>query len=353
MPRVELKGLHSVRRRLADGRTATYHYAWRGGPRLEGEPGSPEFLASFAAAGKTRKRPQEGTLQGLIAEFRASADHNRLSASSKRAYAAYIKLIEAEFGDMPIEGLSDPRARGDFKVWRDGMAATPRKADYAWTVLARILSVAKDRGRIAVNPCERGGRLYEADRADLVWTEERLVALFGVASPEVTAVVVAGLWTGQRQGDLLRLAWSAHDGRVIRLRQSKTGRRVTIPVGAPLAAVIAAAPKRGPVMFTSSEGTPWTSDGFRSSFRRACELAGVRGVTFNDLRGTAVTRLAVAGCTEAEIAAITGHSLRDVASILDRHYLSRDVALAENAIRKLERNERKAKRGRHPTARED
>jgi hypothetical protein len=46
------------------------------------------------------------------------------------------------------------------------------------------------------------------------------------------------------------------------------------------------------------------------------------GVTFNDLRGTAVTRLALVGCTEAEIASITGHSLRDVRSILDAHYLT-------------------------------
>jgi hypothetical protein len=55
------------------------------------------------------------------------------------------------------------------------------------------------------------------------------------------------------------------------------------------------------------------------------------------LRGTAVTRLAIAGCSEAEIAAITGHSLRDVHSILDGHYLARDPALGESAIRKLER----------------
>ena len=69
---------------------------------------------------------------------------------------------------------------------------------------------------------------------------------------------------------------------------------------------------------------------------RACKRVGVVGLTFHDLRGTAVTRLAIAGCTEAEIATITAHSLRDVRSILDAHYLHRDPALAENAIRKLE-----------------
>jgi hypothetical protein len=47
--------------------------------------------------------------------------------------------------------------------------------------------------------------------------------------------------------------------------------------------------------------------------------------------------LAIAGCTEAEIATVTGHSLRSVRAILDTHYLARDPALGESAIRKLER----------------
>lgn len=59
-------------------------------------------------------------------------------------------------------------------------------------------------------------------------------------------------------------------------------------------------------------------------------------LTFHDLRGAAVTRLALAGCSEAEIATITGHSMKDVGSILDAHYLHRDSRLAESAIPKLE-----------------
>jgi hypothetical protein len=50
-----------------------------------------------------------------------------------------------------------------------------------------------------------------------------------------------------------------------------------------------------------------------------------------------VTRLAIAGCTEAEIATITGHSLRSVRAILDTHYLHRDQALGDSAITKLDR----------------
>ncbi len=152
------------------------------------------------------------------------------------------------------------------------------------------------------------------------------------------------LRTGQREGDRLKLTWSAYDGTHFRLRQSKTGARVSIKVGAPLKAVLDATPKRSPVILLSTDNKPWTEDGFRRSWRKACKKAGIVGVTFNDLRGMAVARLAIAGCTEAEIAAITGHSLRDVRSILDEHYLHRDPALADAAIRKLEARTKSPKR---------
>jgi integrase len=145
------------------------------------------------------------------------------------------------------------------------------------------------------------------------------------------------LWTGQRQGDLLRLPWSSYNGTHIRLRQSKTGRKVVIRVGAPLKAMLDEAPKVSPIMLVNSDGKPWTSDGFRASWRKACATAGVRGVTFHDLRGTAVTRLALVGATEPEIATVTGLSLKSVREVLDAHYLDRDPALGESAITKLER----------------
>jgi hypothetical protein len=48
-----------------------------------------------------------------------------------------------------------------------------------------------------------------------------------------------------------------------------------------------------------------------------------------------VSRLAEAGCTEAEIASITGHALQEVGKMIDR-YLKRSEKLAEAAILKLE-----------------
>ncbi len=60
------------------------------------------------------------------------------------------------------------------------------------------------------------------------------------------------------------------------------------------------------------------------------------GVNFSDLQGTAITRLALAGCTVPEICAITGHSHDEANAILQAHYLYRDPQIAWNAIRKLE-----------------
>jgi len=127
---------------------------------------------------------------------------------------------------------------------------------------------------------------------------------------------VLALWTGQRQGDLLRLPWSAYDGSHIRFRQSKTGRRMTMPAGVPLRELLDGTYRRSPVILTNSYGRPWTSDGFRTSWSKACARAGVSGLMFHDLRGSAVVRLALAEATVPQIATFTGHSLKDVEAIV-------------------------------------
>ena len=342
--RVHLKGIHRVRWRLASGEIAIYYYAWRGGPRLIGKPGSPAFMQSYNAALASRRLPAQGKLFTLIAEFRASSEYTSLSDATKRAYTAYLTMIEAEFGDMPLEALSDPAVRGEFKRWRDGMAYTPRKADYAWTTLARVLSVAHDRGRIPVNPCQSGGRLYQADRVEKIWTEDHIARLLAIASADIAMAALLALWSGQRQGDLLRLPWSAYDGKYIRLRQSKTGRHVTIPVSNRLKTILDGANRISTQILTNARGRPWTSDGFRTSWGKTCIKAGLADdLHFHDLRGSAVVRLALAGATVPQIATFTGHSLKDVEAILDKHYLGRDVRLAEDAMRKLERKEKRTK----------
>lgn len=335
---VRLKGLNSVTKRLADGRKRTYYYAWKGGPHLPGKLGSPEFVAAYNAAVAARVPVPSGTLKFVIDRFVDSAEFGQLAARTKSDYLKHLDDIEQEFGTFPIEGLKSKRARVIFFEWKDALAKRSlRQADYAWTVFARCLSWALQRGLVEANPLEKGGRLYRGTRAESVWSDDEEARLLAVASPQLRLAFMLAIWTGQRQGDLLRLPWSAYDGSTIRLRQRKTGARVVIPVGAPLKAMLDAEPRRSPVILTNGSHKPWTEDGFRSSWKKALKKANIEGRTFHDLRGTAVTRLAVAEATLPEIATLTGHPLNAVRSILDAHYLNRDPKLAEAAIQKLEK----------------
>jgi integrase len=336
--RIRLKGLNSITKRLADGTRRTYRYAWKGGPALRGEPGTPEFIHSYNEAIAHKVMQPRGTLLSVLQAYQASEDFTGLAESTRHGYVGRIRCIETAFADFPLSALTDRRTRGIFMKWRDELAAKSRRqADYAWTVLARILSWGLDRGLVLATPCERGGRLYRGTRRDIVWTAADEALFLERAPAHLHLPLLLALWTGQRQGDLLRLPWSAYDGTHIRLRQGKTGARVVIPVGAPLKAALDATPKLSPIILIKRDGKPWTSAGFQTAWCRACKHVGLVGLTYHDLRGTAVTRLAIAGATEAEIATISGHSLRSVRAILDAHYLARDPALAESAIRKLER----------------
>jgi hypothetical protein len=142
--RVVLKGIHKVKRRLANGETRLHFYAWRGGPAINAKPGTPEFVREYHEAHANLRQPRAGTLMTIIAQYKAAPEFTRLAPTSRRAYLIYVKLIEAAFGDLPLAALADRRVRGEFKTWRDSFAATPRMADYAWTTLARIMSFAKD-----------------------------------------------------------------------------------------------------------------------------------------------------------------------------------------------------------------
>ena len=253
-----------VKKRLANGDIKIHYYAWRGGPAIQAKPGTPEFVRAYNDAHNSVRQPRAGTLMTIIAEYKAAPEFTRLAPTTRRAYLIYIKLIEDAFGDLPLAALVDRRVRGEFKTWRDSFADTPRKADYAWTTLARIMSFAKDRGMIATNPCEKCGRLYAADRTDKVWGEQEIAALLAVATNEIKLALVLELWTGQRQGDLLRLPWSAYDGSHVRFRQSKTGRRVTMPAGAPVKVLLDGTERAQPAdpdeLIRSCLDLGWVSD---------------------------------------------------------------------------------------------
>jgi integrase len=212
--RVRLKGVNSKRKRLADGSFKTYYWAWKGGPPLRGEPGSLEFHASYNEAVAKKVTPPSGALLALLFRFQESAEFQfGISSRTRRDYIKQTKRIERAFGDFPIKALDDPRATSVFLEWRDRLAQTSlRQADYAYGTLARILSWALKRRLIATNPCANGGKLYQGTRVDKIWADEDVARFLRTAPPYLRLAMLLAINTGQRQGDLLRLPWSAYDG---------------------------------------------------------------------------------------------------------------------------------------------
>lgn len=327
---VRLSGVHKVRAKLANGERKTYYYAWRGGPRITAEPGTRDFLSEYHRLTRTRDdAPGGGNLSELIRAYLKSPAFTKRKESTQRGYLAAIDIIEAEFFDLPLPSISEVGARRMFVEWRDSMADTPRKADLVMSVLARILSYGRDLEMIERNPLEKIGRLADGSRRDAIWTDAQTAKFIATAPAKLRLAMELARWTGQRQGDLLRLTWNAYDGTHIRLRQGKTGKLVRIKVFRELKALLDMTKREAVTILTTTRGRrSWTPDGFRASWAAACEKAGVEGVTFHDLRGTFVT-LAYRhyGASIKEIAEITGHSERDAEAIIRKHYLAGDSAI--------------------------
>ena len=192
--RIRLKGINSITKKLANGTPRTYWYAWKGGPALRGEPGTPEFVASYNEAVARKVVPPRGTLLSVMQSYQLSAEFHGLAEVTRKGYVWHIKRIENEFGDFPLAALTDRRTRGILMAWRDRVAASSgrRVADYCWAVLARILSWALDRGLVLVNPCARGGRLHRVTRRDKIWTADDEAALPPTRGTASASAAVAG-----------------------------------------------------------------------------------------------------------------------------------------------------------------
>lgn len=336
MVTVMLKHVHAVTVRLASGRVVEYHYAWKGkgAPRLLGAPGSPEYIASYQAAHSGRKQPKTGTFLEVIAAFKASADFTTLGDHTQRAYRRHLDQIQAKFGDLPLKALDDPKVRRHFLQWRDKMAGTPRTADMATGTLKRLLGWAVERVYIETNQAEPIKRLHRSNRSDSIWTPDEMARFVAVASKELRWAVGLAVHTGLRQGDLIKLPWGSYDGGSFTIRTAKTDRRVIVPASDACRALMAGIEKRHLVILTTTRGKrPWTADGLRSSFGKACDDAKV-SKTFHDLRRTAATNLLVAGIPAPQVAMIMGWA-QDEVDALQRLYVSRGAVVA-SILEKLE-----------------
>jgi integrase len=346
--RVELKGVHAVK---ANG--TTYYYAWRGGPRLRGEPGTPAFHNSYNEAFAELRTPDTGKFKSLVTLYKASNDYKKLAESTRKAWSPWLDRIADHFGELRIAQFDRPeKIRPVIRRWRNEWFDRPRTADYGMQVLSRVLSHAVDPlGKIAGNPCEGIKQLYSSDRAEIIWTDSDIARLKKAGgsrkvqgkltelacSAELAHVIDLAAHTGLRLSDLLRLSWShvGEDAIEFATGKSRGRREAVIPLYDDLRAVLARIPKRATTILTSSKRRPWTPDGFGSSFNDAKHAAGMadKDLHFHDLRGTAATKFYISGLSIRVIAEILAWSEDQVERII-RRYVAR-AAATKDVIRKL------------------
>lgn len=286
------RGVKVVRRQLSDGTVKEYRYDRQ------------------ALAQKRRNIEDAHALHKLGRAFMASEDYARLSDMWKYQVRYYLAIIAHELGWVGKSDLAKRSIRGEFYRLRDLHRAQPHKADKIIEVLRRLLSWAYERGEIDINHALKIDKIgRQGTHRDAVWLPKHERAFLAKAPPAIAAVYRLALYTALRQSDLCRLEWSNFDGRWLVVTPKKTthstGVVVHIPVYAlpPLAETIRSLKRvDGQTrMLLTESGIPWRVANLKHHWYATEEAAGLLGskLRFHDLRGTAITRMLEAGCTEA------------------------------------------------------
>ncbi|MDG1004859.1 MAG: tyrosine-type recombinase/integrase [Paracoccaceae bacterium] len=336
---IKQKHINRVKGRLADGTVVEYHSIrgeknsrfWKSTD--DTEIGSAEYISAYQTA--TRRRTSSGSFGDVISEYLSSGEFRKLATRTQLDYQKWLDRIRNQFGSAPVEVIDDPRIRQAAMKWRDQWSG--KNAQYAWTVLRLVVSWGYDRGHFRNHHLRGGGRVYKSDRSDIIWTEAEVVTVETTALAHMGKAIRAAVETGLRPGDLVRLAKSHFEdtanGKQIRIKTKKTGAMVTIPVTLKMAGVLAAASDE--LILTNANGLQWSEQWLSKVIGKARQAAGLRDdLRLYDARGSAATRLVLAGATIHEIAQHMGWSVKTASNMVEK-YAALDPALADSVRAKL------------------
>src|SRR5437588_1619964 len=116
-------------------------------------------------------------------------------------------------------------------------STAPHNSNVAVKILRSAFAQARRDGLVDVNEAERVTLLKRRDRFERrPFTIDELKRILEVADDEWRGMILFGLYTGQRLGDIATLTWQNLDLQraELRLVTTKTGRRQAIPIAPPL-----------------------------------------------------------------------------------------------------------------------
>ena len=307
--------------------------------RLPGLPGSVEFMAAYQAALEGPafpigvKRSKSGSVSAAIAEYYDSQQFFGSKAEGTQAKRrAILERFRDAHGDKPLALLPT-------KFIEALLDKMPPHAACNWLKTIRSLcQFAVKREWLREDPT-RDIKLVRVKSDGIhTWTEDEIAAFeahYAIGSKPRLALALL-LYTAQRRGDVIRLGRQHMKDGVLTVKQQKTGATLAIPVHPHLQAILDATLSEHLTLLTTKTGMPYGASGFSAQFRVWCDAAGIpKHCSAHGLRKAACRRLAEAGCSANEIAAISGHAtLREV----ERYTKAVDQErMARNAMVKVEK----------------
>jgi integrase len=339
MTRIKLDYVHEYR----DRHDKLRRYFRKPGFRriaLPGIPGSDEFMTAYqlALAGQPARieigagRTKPGTVNAAIVGYYTSLAFRSLAPGTQKMRRAILERFREAHGEKRIALLPY-----EF-IARTLGKKSPFAARNWLKTLRGLLQFAVSEGFRADDPSQ-GVKLPRV-KSDGVhtWTEVE-IAQFETRHPNGTRARVALallLYTAQRRGDVVRMGRQHVRAGAITVRQQKTGATLEIPIHPELRKALDAVSSEHLTYLVTEHGKPFTAAGFGNWFRDRCNEADLsKECSAHGLRKAACRRLAEAGCTAHQIAAISGHaSLREV----ERYTRAADQArLARQAFEKEQR----------------
>jgi integrase len=349
--------LPHVHTKRAKGRTYFYFdtgaKSESGGKVLKRLPDirDPTFARAYqqAQALRTRRVTVEGerTFDWLLRMFERSVEFRALAKNSQTNYSRHLGYASANF--RSDEGRSWPLdllTAEHVLILRDKFAGTPGKANATVRALGALFKWASKAGRkyMAVNPAA-GIELLEGGEHE-PWPEHLVEA--ALADPAMRLPVGLLYYTGQRISDVVKMGRSSIARGILTLTQQKTGITLRIAVHSELAVILAADAPTGAMLFLVNEwGKPLTESGVRQRIQKWAKDRG-HHVVPHGLRKNAVNALLEAGCSTAEVSAITGQDLQTIehyAKQRDKEHLSRAAILKFERRNKSRRKSERENRG--------
>ncbi len=250
--------------------------------------------------------------------------------------AALVRYYESgSFKDLAPQARQDMR-RNLLERWRvdhGGLPLRPLRSKHIQAYISKLESKATQRNTLSsirhFTKFALGAAMIDEDPALSVtrarmpktggfktWSEEDLAqfeATYPIGTKERLAMALM-LYLGVRRSDVVRIGPGHIKGGVLHEYLPKKGEHtggnlINVPVHPELAKIIAATSVTGTKTFlVTSFGKPFTANGFGNWMRDRVRDAKLDGdpAPNHGLRKLCCVRLAEAGCTAPEIAAITG-----------------------------------------------